>query len=85
MATPPAPQNSSLWKISLPQIDGPGERVERIAQLEIAQLGYSYDPNNTSLPMPMGTDEAAGIEFGGGWWNREDVAPAKKWDIELIP
>jgi len=23
--------------------------------------------------------------LGGGWWNRKDVAPAKKWDIELIP
>jgi hypothetical protein len=23
--------------------------------------------------------------LGGGWWNREDVAPAKKWDIQLIP
>ena len=23
--------------------------------------------------------------LGGGWWNREDVAPAKKWDIELVP
>jgi NodT family efflux transporter outer membrane factor (OMF) lipoprotein len=23
--------------------------------------------------------------LGGGWWNREDVAPAKKWDVELIP
>jgi len=23
--------------------------------------------------------------LGGGWWNGEDVAPAKKWDIELIP
>src|SRR6516225_3160650 len=23
--------------------------------------------------------------LGGGWWNREDVAPAKKWDIEFIP
>jgi NodT family efflux transporter outer membrane factor (OMF) lipoprotein len=23
--------------------------------------------------------------LGGGWWNREDVAPAKKRDIELIP
>lgn len=23
--------------------------------------------------------------LGGGWWNREDVAPAKKWDIKLIP
>ena len=22
---------------------------------------------------------------GGGWWNRMDVAPAKAWDIELIP
>jgi outer membrane protein TolC len=23
--------------------------------------------------------------LGGGWWNRQDVAPAKTWDIELIP
>jgi NodT family efflux transporter outer membrane factor (OMF) lipoprotein len=23
--------------------------------------------------------------LGGGWWNREDVPPAKKWDVELIP
>src|SRR6516225_2493152 len=23
--------------------------------------------------------------LGGGWWNREDVAPAKKWDIQLMP
>jgi NodT family efflux transporter outer membrane factor (OMF) lipoprotein len=23
--------------------------------------------------------------LGGGWWNREDIAPAKKWDIELVP
>ena len=23
--------------------------------------------------------------LGGGWWNREDVPPAKKWDIQLIP
>jgi NodT family efflux transporter outer membrane factor (OMF) lipoprotein len=23
--------------------------------------------------------------LGGGWWNREDVPPAKKWDINLIP
>jgi NodT family efflux transporter outer membrane factor (OMF) lipoprotein len=23
--------------------------------------------------------------LGGGWWNREDVAPVKKWDIQLIP
>jgi len=23
--------------------------------------------------------------LGGGWWNREDVLPAKKWDIQLIP
>jgi hypothetical protein len=62
MATPQAPQDSSLWKISLPQTDGPGERVERITQLDIAQRGYNYDPNN-KLPMPMGTDAAAGIEF----------------------
>ena len=32
------------------------------------------------------TDTAALFQaLGGGWWNREDVAPAKKWDIELIP
>jgi NodT family efflux transporter outer membrane factor (OMF) lipoprotein len=23
--------------------------------------------------------------LGGGWWNREDVAPAKKWDVRFIP
>jgi NodT family efflux transporter outer membrane factor (OMF) lipoprotein len=23
--------------------------------------------------------------LGGGWWNREDVAPAKTWDIQLVP
>jgi NodT family efflux transporter outer membrane factor (OMF) lipoprotein len=23
--------------------------------------------------------------LGGGWWNRQDVAPAKAWDIQLIP
>jgi outer membrane protein TolC len=23
--------------------------------------------------------------LGGGWWNREYIAPAKTWDIELIP
>ena len=23
--------------------------------------------------------------LGGGWWNREDVPPAKKWDVQLIP
>src|SRR5262249_30451742 len=23
--------------------------------------------------------------LGGGWWKREDVAPAKTWDVQLIP
>jgi hypothetical protein len=23
--------------------------------------------------------------LGGGWWNREDVSPAKTWDIQLVP
>ena len=23
--------------------------------------------------------------LGGGWWNRENVAPAKNWDIQLTP
>jgi NodT family efflux transporter outer membrane factor (OMF) lipoprotein len=23
--------------------------------------------------------------LGGGWWSREDVPPAKKWDVQLIP
>src|SRR6516164_3096979 len=23
--------------------------------------------------------------LGGGWWNREDVAPAKEWSVEFIP
>ncbi len=62
MATPPASQDSSLWKISLPQKDGSGEQLERKAQLIAAQLVYKYDPEN-KLPMPMGTDEAASVEF----------------------
>jgi NodT family efflux transporter outer membrane factor (OMF) lipoprotein len=23
--------------------------------------------------------------LGGGWWNRDDVSPPKKWDVELVP
>jgi len=23
--------------------------------------------------------------LGGGWWNREDVAPAKEWSVEFVP
>jgi NodT family efflux transporter outer membrane factor (OMF) lipoprotein len=23
--------------------------------------------------------------LGGGWWNREDVAPVKTWDIQFVP
>ena len=23
--------------------------------------------------------------LGGGWWNREDVAPPKRWDIQIVP
>jgi NodT family efflux transporter outer membrane factor (OMF) lipoprotein len=23
--------------------------------------------------------------LGGGWWNRDDVAPEKKWDIKFVP
>jgi outer membrane protein TolC len=23
--------------------------------------------------------------LGGGWWNRTDIPPAKKWDVELVP
>src|SRR5438132_13929058 len=23
--------------------------------------------------------------LGGGWWNREDVAIAKDWDVQLTP
>jgi len=23
--------------------------------------------------------------LGGGWWNREDAAPAKGWSIEFVP
>jgi NodT family efflux transporter outer membrane factor (OMF) lipoprotein len=23
--------------------------------------------------------------LGGGWWNRQDVAPAKTWDIQFVP
>jgi NodT family efflux transporter outer membrane factor (OMF) lipoprotein len=23
--------------------------------------------------------------LGGGWWNRDDIAPEKKWDIQFVP
>ena len=23
--------------------------------------------------------------LGGGWWNRADAPPAKRWDVEFIP
>jgi NodT family efflux transporter outer membrane factor (OMF) lipoprotein len=23
--------------------------------------------------------------LGGGWWNRQDVPPAKTWDVQLVP
>jgi len=23
--------------------------------------------------------------LGGGWWNREDIGPAKTWDIKIVP
>jgi NodT family efflux transporter outer membrane factor (OMF) lipoprotein len=25
------------------------------------------------------------LALGGGWWNREDVPAAKKWDVQLVP
>ena len=32
------------------------------------------------------TDTAALFQaLGGGWWNREDVAPVKTWDVEFVP
>lgn len=63
MTTPPSIQSGTIWDISLPQNDGFGEQVERRAQLALFQQGYTYDPNNTALPMPMATNEAAELDL----------------------
>ena len=66
-------------------------------QLQLGAIGYlglltaenTYDTALTALVQAQAAryaDTAALFQaLGGGWWNREDVAPAKKWDIELIP
>lgn len=62
MTTPPTTP-AVAWNISLPQNDGLLEREERMAQLALFQQGYTYDQNNTALPMPMGTEEAAALDL----------------------
>jgi NodT family efflux transporter outer membrane factor (OMF) lipoprotein len=66
-------------------------------QLQLGAIGYlglltaenTYDTALIALVQAQAAryaDTAALFQaLGGGWWNREDVPPAKKWDIQLIP
>ena len=66
-------------------------------QLQLGAIGYlglltaenTYDTALLALAQAQAAryaDTAALFQaLGGGWWNRQDVAPPKKWDIELIP
>jgi len=66
-------------------------------QLQLGAIGYlglltaenTYDTALLALVQAQAAryaDAAALFQaLGGGWWNREDVAARKKWDIELIP
>jgi NodT family efflux transporter outer membrane factor (OMF) lipoprotein len=66
-------------------------------QLQLGAIGYlglltaenTYDTALLALVQAQAAryaDAAALFQaLGGGWWNREDVAAPKKWDIELIP
>ncbi|MBV8934474.1 MAG: efflux transporter outer membrane subunit [Alphaproteobacteria bacterium] len=67
------------------------------AQLRLGAIGYlallttenTYDMALLALVQAQAAryaDTAALFQaLGGGWWNREDIPPAKKWDIQLIP
>jgi len=66
-------------------------------QLQLGAIGYlglltAQNTYQTALLALVQTqaaryaDTAALFQaLGGGWWNREDVAPAKKWDVQFIP
>ena len=66
-------------------------------QLRLGAIGYlgllttenTYDTALIALVQAQAAryaDTAALFQaLGGGWWNREDVVPAKKWDVQFIP
>jgi outer membrane protein TolC len=66
-------------------------------QLQLGAIGYlglltaenTYDTALLALVQAQAAryaDTAALFQaLGGGWWNREDVATAKKWDTQFIP
>jgi NodT family efflux transporter outer membrane factor (OMF) lipoprotein len=66
-------------------------------QLQLGAIGYlgllttenTYDTALIALVQAQAArfaDTAALFQaLGGGWWNREDVAPAKTWDVQLVP
>jgi NodT family efflux transporter outer membrane factor (OMF) lipoprotein len=66
-------------------------------QLQLGAIGYlglltaenTYDTALIALVQAQAAryaDTAALFQaLGGGWWNREDVPPAKTWDVHLVP
>ncbi len=66
-------------------------------QLELGAIGYlglltvenTYQTALLALVQAQAAryaDTAALFQaLGGGWWNRQDVAPAKNWDINIVP
>ena len=66
-------------------------------QLQLGAIGYlglltaenTYDTALLALVQAQAAryaDTAALFQaLGGGWWNREDAPPAKKWDVQFIP
>jgi outer membrane protein TolC len=66
-------------------------------QLQLGAIGYlglltaenTYDTALLALVQAQAAryaDTAALFQaLGGGWWNCEDVPPAKKWDVQFIP
>jgi outer membrane protein TolC len=66
-------------------------------QLQLGAIGYlglltaenTYDTALLALVQAQAAryaDTAALFQaLGGGWWNRADAPPAKRWDVEFIP
>src|SRR5215831_1171549 len=66
-------------------------------QLQLGPIGYlglltAQDTYQTALinlvqaQAARYADTAALFQaLGGGWWNREDIGPAKTWDIKFVP
>jgi outer membrane protein TolC len=66
-------------------------------QLQLGAIGYlglltaenTYDTALITLVQAQAAryaDTASLFQaLGGGWWNRQDAAPPKRWDIKLAP